>query len=264
MHNLSDVLGLVLAWVASTLARRRPSGRRTYGLRGSTILAALANALLLLVAVGAVGWEAIGRLSQPGSADGRTMWIVAGIGVLINAASAGMFLRGRKGDANVRGAFLHLAADAAVSLGVVVAGLAIAWTGWSWLDPTTSLVVSVVILVGTWSLLREALNLALAAVPDRIDLQAVREYLATLPGVSEVHDLHVWALSTTEVALTAHLVIPQTLCHPTFVRDICGGLHDNFGIEHSTLQIEPPGDLNRCPQAGSSGSSGPGCDPPSG
>jgi cobalt-zinc-cadmium efflux system protein len=248
-HNLGDVLGLVLAWGAMLLARRKPSARRTYGLRSSTILAALANAMLLLTAVGAVAWEAVERLRAPGPVEGKTVMGVAAVGVVVNAASAALFLRGSKDDANVRGAFLHLAADAAVSAGVVVAGFVIMATGWAWIDPAVSLAVSAVILAGTWSLLRDAVNLALQAVPDHIDPDEVRRYLAGLPGVDEVHDLHIWAMSTTEVALTAHLVMPGASYHATFLREVGEVLHKKFRIEHTTLQVEPPGAPDMCRQA---------------
>ncbi|HEU4407712.1 MAG TPA: cation diffusion facilitator family transporter [Polyangiaceae bacterium] len=248
-HNLGDVLGLVLAWVATILARRKPSPRRTYGLRSSTILAALANAVLLLAAVGAVAWEAVGRLRAPGAVEGKTMLGVAAVGVVVNAASAAMFVRGSKDDVNVRGAFLHLAADAAVSAGVVIAGAIIMATGWAWLDPAVSLAVSAVVLVSTWSLLRDAVNLALQAVPDHIDPDEVRRHLAGLPGVTEVHDLHIWAMSTTEVALTAHLVMPGASYHASFLHDVGRVLHDTFRIDHTTLQVEPSGAPEACRQA---------------
>ncbi|HEU4536016.1 MAG TPA: cation diffusion facilitator family transporter [Polyangiaceae bacterium] len=240
-HNLGDVLGLLLAWAAAVLARRKPSPRRTYGLRSSTILAALANAVLLLMAVGAVSWEAFGRLREAGPVEGKTVLGVAAVGVLFNGASALLFVRGSKDDVNVRGAFLHLAADAAVSAGVVVAGGLIMVTGWAWLDPAVSLAVSAVVLAGAWSLLRDALNLALQSVPDRIDPDEVRRYLAGLPGVDEVHDLHIWAMSTTEVALTAHLVMPGASYHASFLHDAGRALHDKFRIDHATLQVEPSG-----------------------
>lgn len=239
-HNLTDVLGLALAWAAVFLARRKPSARRTYGLRKSTVLAALANAVLLLVAIGAVAWEAIGRLRHPASVEGGLVMVVAAIGVAINGASALLFASGRKGDANVKGAFLHLAADAAVSLGVVVTGFLILRTGWMWLDPLVSLLVSAVILFGTWGLLTQSVNLALDAVPEGIELKAVSDYLASLPGVLEVHDLHVWAMSTTETALTAHLVMEGGSCHEGFLGDVGSQLADRFQIHHSALQVEAP------------------------
>jgi len=238
-HNLGDVAGLLLAWAAAVLAQTKPSRTHTYGLRRSTILAALANALLLLVAVGGVAWEAIGRLREPRPIEGWTVMTVAAIGVVINTASALMFMANRKRDANVRGAFLHLAADALVSLGVVVAGAVILRTGWSWLDPAVSLVVSVVILFGTWGLLREALGLSLDAVPGHVDLDAVRAYLGSLDGVEAVHDLHVWSMSTTEVALTAHLVLPWPSAPPSFVAALGDELRSRFAIDHVTVQLEP-------------------------
>jgi cobalt-zinc-cadmium efflux system protein len=237
-HNLSDVLGLLLAWGASVLGRRSPTQRRTYGLRRSSILAALLNAMLLLVAVGGIGWEAIRRLAFPEPPPGAAVIWVAAAGVVINTASALLFLRGRERDVNIRGAFLHLAADAGVSLGVVVAGAAMQLTGWSWLDSAVSLGIALVILVSTWDLLRESLDLAMDAVPKGIDPQAVELYLAELPGVTEVHDLHIWGLSTTEPALTAHLVVPQTLDEDALLARVGRDLHDLFGIEHATVQIE--------------------------
>lgn len=241
-HNLGDVLGLLLSWGAWLASRAAPGGRRTYGLRRSSILAALFNALLLLIAVGAIAWEAVARFRQPAPVAGGVLMTVAGIGILINATSALLFARGRERDLNVRSAFLHLAADAAVSLGVVLAGLAIARTGATWIDPAVSLAVAVVILAGTWSLLRESLDLAMDAVPRGIDVEAVRGHLESLPGVDTVHDLHVWGLSTTEAALTAHLVMPDAPCDDDFHRGLARDLHDRFGIEHVTVQIERCGD----------------------
>jgi cobalt-zinc-cadmium efflux system protein len=237
-HNFGDVIGLLLAWGALQLAQRKPSLRRTYGLRRSTILASLANAVLLLVAVGGVGWEAIARLRTPSAPAGKTMLLVAGIGVVINAGTALLFARGHKHDANVRGAFLHLAADATVSLGVVLAGAVILLTGFAWVDPVVSLVVSVVILWSTWGLLRDAMNLALDAVPAGIDPEKVRAYLSQLPRVRELHDLHIWPMSTTETALTAHLVVDGP-CDPSFLTSVAETLEHDFHIHHSTLQVEP-------------------------
>ncbi|XYH93672.1 cation diffusion facilitator family transporter [Sorangium sp. So ce1128] len=245
-HNLSDVLGLFLAWGAVVLARRKPSKRRTYGLRRSTVLAALANAVLLLAAVGAVAWEAVGRLRSPRPVEGLTVAAVAAIGVVINGASALLFAKSQQGDANIKAAFLHLAADAGVSLGVVITGLVLRETGWSWLDPAVSLAVSAVILVGTWGLLKDAANLALDAVPGHIDPEEVRSFLARIPGVEDVHDLHIWAMSTTEVALTVHLIVPPAAYHPAFLRDVARELHDRFRIEHATLQVEVPGAPGPC------------------
>ncbi|MGI8978303.1 MAG: cation diffusion facilitator family transporter [Pirellulaceae bacterium] len=237
-HNLSDVLGLLLAWGAMTLARRRPTARRTYGLRRTTIIAALANAVLLLVAVGAISWEAIRRFADPQPAHEAVIIGVAAAGIVVNTVTALLFLRGSHHDVNVRGAFLHMAADAAVSLGVVIAGIAIYFTHWLWIDPAISLMIAVVILVSTWGLLRESLDLALDAVPKGIEPRKVEDYLATLPGVREVHDLHIWGLSTTEAALTAHLVMPETPYEDALLLQITRELHDRFGIEHATLQVE--------------------------
>ena len=241
-HNLSDVLGLVMAWGATTVARRGPSKRHTYGFRRATVLAALTNAVLLLVTVGAVAWEAVGRLRTPSDAKSGTMMLVAGIGVVVNAASALLFLKGRRRDANVRGAFLHLTADAAVSAVVVVAGVVLWRTGWRWVDPVTSLLVSGVILLGTWGLLRDALHLALDGVPKEVEIEKVRAFLSALPCVEAVHDLHVWAMSTSEIALTAHLVMPWSPCPPPFLAGLEHELSDRFGIAHATVQIEPAGD----------------------
>ncbi|MFP2903692.1 cation diffusion facilitator family transporter [Pyxidicoccus sp. 3LFB2] len=246
-HNLSDVLGLVLAWGASILARRKPTARHTYGLRSSSILAALLNALLLLVAVGGIGWEAVRRLGQPAPVSSVTIMAVAGVGILINTATALLFWKGRKDDLNIRGAFLHMAADAGVSLGVVLAGALIHFTGWAWLDPVVTLGIAAIILVGTWGLLRDSVHLALQAVPANIDMASVRERLARAPGVSEVHDLHVWAMSTTEAALTAHLVVQGSQLDDQLLNRLKRELHDEFGIEHVTLQVEA-GALSRCCQ----------------
>ncbi|QDV34087.1 cation diffusion facilitator family transporter [Tautonia plasticadhaerens] len=237
-HNLGDVLGLLLAWGGYSLSRIRPTERHTYGWRSSTILAALFNALILLVAVGGIAWEAMRRLSEPIEPSGTTIVVVAGIGVFINTATALLFLRGRARDLNVRGAFLHMAADAGVSLGVVVAGLGIRWTGWAWIDPASSLVIAAVIFAGTWGLLRESVNLAMQAVPEGIDPSSVRDFLSGQVGVEDVHDLHIWAMSTTEVALTAHLVKPDPAGDDAFLARVAGGLHDRFGIEHATIQLE--------------------------
>lgn len=237
-HNLGDVLSLMMAWGAAALARRRPTERRTYGLRRTSILASLANALLLLVAVGGIAWEAVQRLGKPEPVVETTVIVVALIGIGINAATAMMFMSGRKGDINIQGAFMHMAADAAVSLGVVLAAVAMMFTGWLWLDPATSLVIAIVITVGTWSLLRESVNLALDAVPRGVDRQKVERFLAGQPGVTEVHDLHIWAMSTTEVALTAHLVRPGATVDDGFLASMCRDLREHFGVQHATIQIE--------------------------
>ncbi|MEN9935210.1 MAG: hypothetical protein RLZZ387_1789 [Chloroflexota bacterium] len=244
-HNLSDVLGLLLAWGAVVLARRRPTGRHTYGLRRATILAALANAVTLLVVVGGIAWEAVRRFSEPQPVAGQLVIWTAAAGIVINGATALLFAAGRKGDLNTRGAFLHMAADAAVSLGVVVSGIALALTGWAWIDPAVSLVVAGIILWGTWGLLRESLDLALDAAPQGVSTSDISSYLRTLPEVSGVHDLHVWALSTTETALTAHLVVPPERANDTLLRQVRSDLHDRFGIEHATLQLEAA-DCDKC------------------
>lgn len=238
-HNLGDVLGLGMAWGATVLARRKRTARRTYGMRRSTILAGLANAVLILVAIGGVTWEAIRRIGEPANVDGGIVAIVATVGVLVNCGAAMLFAAGRDRDVNRRGAFLHLMADAAVSAGVVVAGLLVLQTGWNWIDPATSIVVSIVILVGTIGLFRDALNLLLDAVPAHIDPGAVETYLAQLPGVQQVHDLHIWPTSTTEVALTAHLVMAQLPSPSSFLRDAAKEIEHRFGIAHTTLQLEP-------------------------
>lgn len=237
-HNLSDVLGLLAAWIASVLSQRRPGGRYTYGLRGSTILAALANAVALLVVTGGIGWEAIRRLQSPEPLAEVTVVVVASIGVVINGAIALMFMSGRKGDLNIRGVFLHMGADALVTLGVVVAGAMILWTGWIWLDPAISLIIGIVIVVGTWRLLRESVNLALGAVPPGIDHEAVAAYLSSLPGITAVHDLHIWGMSTTETALTAHLVRPEGDVSDALLMRAAHELQLRFGIGHTTLQVE--------------------------
>jgi cobalt-zinc-cadmium efflux system protein len=237
-HNLSDVLGLLLAWGAAVLARRPPSGRYTYGLSASTIWAALANAIALLVAVGGIAWEAIGRIGQTVQVNGGIVIAVALAGVLVNGTTAALFRRGKDRDLNLRGAYLHMAADAAISLGVVVAGAAMLWTGWTWIDPAVSLAICLLIVYGTWGLLRESLALALHSVPDSIELGAVRELLERLPGVRSVHDLHVWAMSTTDTALTAHLVMPGGHPGDAFLAEACHELERRFGIGHATFQVE--------------------------
>jgi len=237
-HNFSDVLGLLLAWGASYLARRPRSARRTYGWRSSSILAALLNAIVLLVVTGGIAWEAVQRFGTPAQVGGGIVAWVALVGVAINTATALLFMRGRKTDLNIRGAFLHMAADAAVSAGVVVAGIAIIVTGWRWIDPVVTLLIALVILGGTWGLLRESFNLALHAVPEGIDPEAVEAYLLGLPGVTAVHDVHIWAMSTTETALTAHLVKRDAQDDDAIIAEATRALHGRFGIEHTTLQWE--------------------------
>ena len=228
----------MLAWVASYLCQTAPTKRHTYGLRGSSILASLANAVMLLVAIGAIAWEAIRRLGQPVSVPGNPVMLVAAIGVVINGATALLFMKGRERDLNIRGAFLHMAADAGVSAGVIVAGFAINVTGVQWIDPMVSLLIVLVIAIGTWGLLRDSINLSLAAVPAGIDAIEVEKFLVALPGVTKVHDLHIWAMSTTETALTAHLVKPDAQIDDKMLARICEELHARFGIDHSTIQLE--------------------------
>lgn len=237
-HNLSDVLGLVLAWGASVLARRLPTARRTYGLRRSTVLAALLNGVLLLIAVGGIGWEAVRRFAEPATVSASVVIWVAAVGVVINSATALLFVAGRKGDLNIRGAFLHMVADAGVSAGVVAAGVGLAATGWTWLDPAISLLIAGVILWGTWGLLRDSVNLALDAVPENVEPAAVHAYLAGLPGVTEVHDLHIWAMSTADLALTAHVVKPGLDDDDPLIARASEELHERFGIDHTTIQVE--------------------------
>lgn len=237
-HNLSDVLGLALAWGASVLIKRIPSQRFTYGLRSTSILAALANAVTLLLVTGGIAWEAILRFRHPEAVAGTTVIVVAAIGVVINLSTALLFMSGRKGDLNVRAAFQHMAADAAISLGVVGAGIVILYTGWQWIDPVSSLVIALLVIAGTWGLLRDSVNLALHAVPAGIDAEKVKAYLVSLDGVSEVHDLHIWGMSTTETALTAHLVYPGGYPSDAKRTEITDELRKQFAIGHSTLQIE--------------------------
>ena len=237
-HNLSDVLGLIAAWVAAILAKRAATPRYTYGLKASSILAALFNAVFLLVAVGAIAWEAVLRLFNPEPVTEITVMIVATIGIVINGITALMFASGRNSDLNIRGAYLHMVADAAVSVGVVIAAIAIMFTGWLWIDAATSLVICVLIVWGTWSLLRDSTAMSLAAVPRGIDPLAVRKTLEASAGVTQVHDLHIWPMSTTEVALTCHLVIPSGAPGDAYLMEIAARLKRDFGIEHATIQIE--------------------------
>ena len=237
-HNLSDVAALATAWGATLLAKRAASPRFTYGLRGSSILAALFNAMLLLVALGAIAWEAIRRLSDPQPVASTTVMIVAAAGIAVNGVTAWLFARGRKGDINVRAAFAHMLSDAVVSAGVVVAGFVILRTGWTWLDPVVSLVIAAVIVAGTWGLLRDSLAMALQGVPPGVELDAVHARLAALPGVAGAHHVHIWPVSTTETALTAHLLCPGGHPGDRFLSDAAHMLEHDFGIGHATLQIE--------------------------
>lgn len=237
-HNLSDVLSLLIAWGAAYMATRPANSRYTYGYKSSSILAALANAGLLLVALGAILIETVDRLFNPAPVEGMTMILVAGVGIVINTATALMFMSGRKEDLNIRGAFLHMAADALVSVGVVVAGVLILFTGERWIDPVTSLVIVAVIAWGTWGLLKDSVRMGLHAVPEKIEEPAVRAYLGELPGVAAIHDLHIWPMSTTETALTAHLVMPDGHPGDAFLHDLAHELEHRFSIEHATVQVE--------------------------
>ena len=245
-HNLSDVLAMLMAWGATALARRPPSLRFTYGLGSSSILAALANAVFLLVVTGGIAWEAIQRLLQPTPVDSGIVIGVAAFGVLINTGTALLFIAGRKGDLNVRAAFLHMASDAVVSLGVVIAGIVMLFTHWFWLDSTVSLLISAVIVIATWGLLRDSTQLALHGVPEGIETQAVRAYLAALPDVVAVHDLHIWAMSTTETALTAHLVMPNGYPGDALLSQVSDELQAHFRIDHPTLQVETGDPTHPC------------------
>lgn len=237
-HNLSDVLGLIIAWGAATLAKKPATKRFTYGLRGSTILAAMINALLLLVAIGAIAMEAAQRLARPEPVAGGTVMIVAAIGILVNGGTALLFMAGRKNDLNIRGAYLHMVADAAVSAGVVIAGALILFTGASWIDPVVSVGICLVIFWGTWGLLRDSVTMSLAGVPDGIDRDKVEVELLLSPGVTRVHDLHIWPMSTSDVALTAHLLVPSGHPGDAFLEELTHRLEHKFGIRHATIQIE--------------------------
>ncbi len=237
-HNLSDVLALLLAWGATRLARRDPTPHRTYGYRRGTILSSLISSILLLVAMGAIGWEALLRFREPAPVAGGLMMIVAAVGVVINGLTAWLFASGRHTDLNVRAAFMHMAGDAAVSVAVVIAGVGVLTLGWLWLDPAISLLIVGVIVLGTWEVLSESLNMAFDAVPKDVDPHDVREYLQRLPGVRGIHDLHIWAMSTTETALTAHLLMPEGHQDDHFLRQVAEELEVRFRIAHTTLQVE--------------------------
>ncbi len=248
-HNFSDVISLVIAWGAIYLAAKKPTPRRTYGFRRLTILASLASAILLLIAIGAILLEAIKRFNEPQPLQGKTIIIVAGIGIIINLITAFMFIKNQENDLNIKGAFLHMLADAGVSFGVVLAGIAIIATGWLWLDPAISILIVVIILIGTWGLLKDSLNLVLDYVPKNIDPVEVKKYFEGLPQVNEVHDLHIWAMSTTEIALTAHLTIPDKDTNDIFLQKVCSDLHEKFGIDHPTIQIEKNNTDEFCTQS---------------
>lgn len=244
-HNFGDVLGLLLAWGAWWLSKRAPSGRYTYGLRSSSIMAALVNVILLLIATGVIGWEAVQRLGSTQQVEGGVVMWVAALGILINGVTAWMFSKGQD-DLNIKAAFMHLASDAAVSLGVVIAGFIMTYTGWLWVDPVVSLVISIVIAWSSWGLLRDSTNLALHAVPANIDHEKVRAYLAGLPGVKEVHDLHIWGMSTTEAALSAHLIILGAHPGDDFLTNLNQVLRHDYGIGHATVQIEIGNGKQQC------------------
>jgi len=248
-HNLSDVMGLLLAWGAAALAKKKPSSRRTYGYSRATIIASVLSGLILMGAVGAIGWEAVNRLFAPAQPAGLTIIIVAGIGVVINTATALFFVSGKDHDLNVRGAFLHMAADAGISLGVVVSGALILFYGLNWVDPVISLFIAAAIFFSTWGLLRDSLNLAVDAVPRNVDPEAVREYLSGLPGVNTIHDLHIWPLSTTDTALTAHMVMDKFPDGDEFLADVARVLDERFSIKHPTIQMERAGSGIPCHQA---------------
>ncbi len=245
-HNLSDVTGLFLAWGAAVLAKKAPFGRFSYGLRNASTLAAVGNALLLLAACGLIAWQAMLRLTHPPEVAGFTVSVVATIGIFINGFSAWLFLRGSKSDLNIRGAYLHMMADAAISLGVALAGLIMMWTRWTWLDPVVSLLIVGVILLGTWGLLRDSVQLALNAAPSHLNLVGIEGYLRQYPGVSDVHDMHVWGISTTECALTAHVVMPAGYPGDHVVDDMVKVLKTTFGVQHPTLQVETGATAHTC------------------
>ena len=248
-HNLSDVLALALAWGASVLGRREPSQRFTYGLGSSTILAALVNAMLLMLVVGGIAVEAVQRLMNPVPVATATVIWVALCGIAVNGVTALFFLRDRERDLNVKGAFLHMAADTAVSLGVVLAGVGMLYTGWTWLDSAMSIVIAAVIVGSTWGLLRDSVNLSLHAVPSRIDTELIRGYFSGLDGVAEIHDLHIWGMSTTETALTVHLVMPDGHPSDRFIAQISSELRERLGVGHATIQVETGDELHPCPLA---------------
>lgn len=253
-HNLSDVASLILAWAASWAGRAKPDHRHTYGWQRASIMAAFVNAVVLLIAMGALAWEAAHRLGTPGSTDGKTILIVAAAGVVVNGLTAALFVRGSHTDLNLRGAFLHMAADAMVSLGVLISGALYLWQGWPWLDPAMSLGIAAVIILGSWGLLRQSLHLLFDGVPAAINLDEVRQWLCHLPGVTAVHDLHVWAMSTSQTALTAHLVMPDGFPGNTFYQQMEHGLQERFHIHHATVQIETEALDHGCPAPAKSSS----------
>ena len=245
-HNFSDVMSLMLAWGASYLARKAASSRKTYGYKKTTILASLLNGIILMIAVGAIAYEAVQRLIDPVPVPGTTIIIVASIGVVINTVTALLFMKGMKDDLNIKGAFLHMAADAGVSVGVVIGGIIINATGFYLIDPLLSIIIVVIITIGTWGLLKESFNLTLDSVPEGIDLEEVKNYLGSVEGVTDLHDLHIWAMSTTENALTAHVIINESSDGDTLLKTLNKDLHDKFGIGHTTLQLENEKLNNNC------------------
>ncbi|MES2661880.1 MAG: cation diffusion facilitator family transporter [Pseudomonadota bacterium] len=247
-HNLSDVAGLILAWIALLIGRVKPNHRHTYGLQRASVLAAFINSIVLLIAMGVLTWEALHRLHSATSTDGLTIIVVAGIGLFINGLTAFLFFRDQSHDLNVRGAFLHMAADAAISAGVVVSGIVYLYFQWEWLDPVVSLGIAIIIVWSSWKLLSESVHLLFDGVPENISFNEVREWLITRPGVTDIHDLHIWALSTTEVALTAHLIMPNGHPGDDFIHRAAHDLHEMFGIIHPTLQIETASKKHTCPQ----------------
>jgi cobalt-zinc-cadmium efflux system protein len=245
-HNLSDLLGLLLAWGATYLAKTSTTNDRTYGLKKSTILAALFNSIILLIAVGAITIEALRKFISPVQVQGTTMMVVAAVGFVINALTAILFLKGKENDINIKGAFIHMAADASVSLGVIAAGVLITITNWLWIDPAIGIVIAIVITIGTWDLLKKSFMLSMDAVPYDIDVQKVKQYLTSLANVKNIHDLHIWGMSTTETALTVHLVLENFPLDNKLVETIKEKLQTDFGIEHPTIQLELPSETNNC------------------
>jgi len=241
-HNLSDVLGLILAWAASYLVKKSATEKYTYGFKKSSVLAAFLNAMILLVAIGVIIWEAVNRFSEPREIPGTTIMIVAGIGVIINAITALLFFSGRKHDLNIKGAFMHMAADAGISLGVVLVGLVLTFTNLYWLDPVVSIVIALIIFWGTWDLLKDSTSLALDAVPRDVDKKGVEDYLDSLPEIDGFHDLHIWAMSTTETAMTVHVVVSKKNDRNKLISTISNDLREKFGIVHTTIQTEDAGE----------------------
>lgn len=248
-HNLGDVLALLLSWGATYLAQRKPTNTRTYGLRRGTILAAFISSLILLMTMSIVAWEALGRFTDPSEVNSMTIIVVAAIGVVINTATALLFFSSQHDDLNIKAAFIHMAADAGVSLGVVIAGVAIMFTSMLWIDPAISLVIVVVIVISTWGVFRDSFNLAMDGVPKGIDVKEVRNFILQQDGITEIHDLHVWAMSTTQVALTAHIVRDTMNLDDQFLQQLSTGLQNQFGIIHPTIQIESGNNSHVCDQA---------------